>query len=1303
MASPTAVPKSQSLPSSKPLIPEKYLDVPSQRLYYLSLGLLCQSIKILDFFWQLAVGQDGLATCRKWLLFDFLYCILLSQLRIPRLNYSKASVLLQILFLWLLDGIMFGGISVNLPALLGLGFGTASGFSDTSSTQEAFHIWDILAPLSFGLLSSSPSIARDTHLLGQHTVRMSPISTAHLNPQGLNFCLSPTNSLVLLPVLLNNTNLAGLKYTFTPLSHIDERSRGKVETHELSAKDLKQVEQTYHERLQLVTTGQPARTKDEYDEYDDDDDDGSNPQRAQSTLQQTQTLVHILLARPGIVRLERVYDSSNADARLVISEAVVVPCPRVEFADDDTSAAQKSIRCAGQDVDLQLKINVYGVPPLSLRWLKIINGNQEQFLVEGIEADHKDKHLQVDDGSSTETPFSLATNQRHIVQDVNIPLTISLDKSGTYLYALEEITDGVGNVVRVGSDLTSPETDSITQTKTTRSFMVLKKPVVSFAHCSSEMPTSLLIGSEATLNIKSIESDNFDAPWDISLYYQPPVDAKSSKQMKPWKKTLKAQGKSLTFRTTTPGDYKILDVTGKYCAGTVFVPDSCKVVEKPYPSAEIEWKRIHECSGDTGVSASLILRGTPPFQLYYHMQRDNEATREISKTFTSSRAELTFQPERSGHYVFAFSSISDANYRKVELQGPSIDQIIHPLASADFSELHGPGRSKRIISTCSGDTVDIHVDLRGTGPWNLDVQVIGPQNVEVLQIKGIDTPKKAIKIPIPKELEKNGGSFEIDLVSVEDASKCKRPISVPGVLVNVRRVVPTVQFYGKSEERHVIVTEHEKTNLPLRLTGEGPWRIKYRQEGSDRIMATTLHSPNDHLRVTNKGMYEIVEVADSQCPGLVLANGSTYQVDWIPRPSAKLSPLTEATYAVHNGSHILQPICEGMNGHVDLDLTGRPPFQIMYNIAKNSELGGTEITGQPTFNSIQARTRFQLHTSTPGRMYYEVKQIGDTAYPLSKNKDTVIPRSHRLLFEQQVSVRPSAHFRNRNRMVYCLNDALVPLDTTSSDGFVVLEGTPPFTLLLSIKNLAASHVDTKSIRVPTNVWRLDLPSYTFTSIGPHLISIETVTDSSNCEQAALDPLLRSIWIDVAETAAIIPFERREDICVGEVTQFQLEGIPPWTIGYNINGKSHTQEAKVSPFSLAQQQSGLFTVTSIAHQQKMCKAAVTDLRFKVHDLPSAQVGHGKKILQDIHEGDQAEIIFTLIGEPPFTFTYQRSELAPKKGGPGKVLETHTVSRVMTHDYSIFSALEGTWTITSISDRYCRYPQAQPDLDVEKHRS
>jgi len=117
-------------------------------------------------------------------------------------------------------------------------------------------------------------------------------------------------------------------------------------------------------------------------------------------------------------------------------------------------------------------------------------------------------------------------------------------------------------------------------------------------------------------------------------------------------------------------------------------------------------------SGDTGVSASLILHGTPPFQVYYLMQRDKEQPREISKTFTSSRGELTLQPERSGHYFFSFAAISDANYRKIELQGPSIDQMIHPVASADFSQSHGTGRGKKIVSTCSGDTVDIDVDLR---------------------------------------------------------------------------------------------------------------------------------------------------------------------------------------------------------------------------------------------------------------------------------------------------------------------------------------------------------------------------------------------------------------------------------------------------------------------------------------------------------------------------------------------------------------------------------------------------------------
>ncbi|KZP07686.1 hypothetical protein FIBSPDRAFT_279806 [Athelia psychrophila] len=58
------------------------------------------------------------------------------------------------------------------------------------------------------------------------------------------------------------------------------------------------------------------------------------------------------------------------------------------------------------------------------------------------------------------------------------------------------------------------------------------------------------------------------------------------------------------------------------------------------------------------------------------------------------------------------------------------------------------------------------------------------------------------------------------------------------------------------------------------------------------------------------------------------------------------------------------------------------------------------------FSSNQHRTRFQLHTTTLGCNYHEVKQIGDSSYPLTKHKNEVILRSQRLLSEQEANARP---------------------------------------------------------------------------------------------------------------------------------------------------------------------------------------------------------------------------------------------------------------------------------------------------------
>ena len=317
-------------------------------------------------------------------------------------------------------------------------------------------------------------------------------------------------------------------------------------------------------------------------------------------------------------------------------------------------------------------------------------------------------------------------------------------------------------------------------------------------------------------------------------------------------------------------------------------------------------------------------------------------------------------------------------------------------------------------------------------------------------------------------------------------------------------------------------------------------------------------------------------MVDSQCPGSVITDAATYNVDWVPRPSAKLSVETKAIHETYNGSYIIPPICEGVDSHVDLELTGeylcnnsnleilnkdhtgKPPFQISYNIAKNSEHGGTTLLNQPSFNSIQPRTRFQLHTSDPGRIYYEVKQIGDAEYPLQTHKNSVIPRAERLLFEQEVWVRPSARFKTTNRMAYCLNDAFVPQDTPSMGGLVELEGTPPFVLDVSIKNPAASHFEIRTIELSEKLWGFDLPSYIFKAIGPHLVTIQSVQDASHCAPAPLDPLAKSIWVDVAESAAIVPYDRREHYCVGDISLFQLEGTPPWTVGYVCRSSNLTR-------------------------------------------------------------------------------------------------------------------------------------------------
>ncbi|KAI6096213.1 hypothetical protein EDD16DRAFT_690406 [Pisolithus croceorrhizus] len=176
---------------------------------------------------------------------------------------------------------------------------------------------------------------------------------------------------------------------------------------------------------------------------------------------------------------------------------------------------------------------------------------------------------------------------------------------------------------RPGKSSESPRTGVAVDSRTVRSLNVLSRPRVSFRQCGPGNPTSLLIGSESSLVLGIDDGDHFDAPWTVHIAYD---SSENTVGVRQHYSTLQAEAntRELGFSVRAPGEYIISSIKGKYCEGDVLSPDMCKVVQKPLPTAEIEWKRIHECSGDTGVSAALILHGAPPFQVYYRTQRDTK-------------------------------------------------------------------------------------------------------------------------------------------------------------------------------------------------------------------------------------------------------------------------------------------------------------------------------------------------------------------------------------------------------------------------------------------------------------------------------------------------------------------------------------------------------------------------------------------------------------------------------------------------------------------------------------------------------
>ncbi|RUP51079.1 hypothetical protein BC936DRAFT_149996 [Jimgerdemannia flammicorona] len=1233
-----------------PVVPLQLIDAPSQRKYAFSFFIALGIWKVIDLAYLYGESHTEAydLVLAKWCIIDAFFLLMLWLLRIPWLHFSIFSTSIGILSLWLLDAVLF-----SLPTA------TWSDVLNQTATGGAM-LGQQLAISRAGLIRVRDVIFNSSHLMGKHTVQILPYSTAKLNPENRYFCI-PKSDIghkdVLIPVQFNNTIPRTVQ-----LLHVD-LATGSRTAKNLTYKDLQRASEI-------------------------------------SSRQQGLETYFIRVRRPGVYSLERVVAQDRTEAKLYRKEALIVVCPQVEYLHEPYS----SDKCIGEHISFSLTVR--GLPPLKVSALRQIDGARTAMDIDNIQPPNYHSPLTAQT-ESQQRMLSVATADKYewaAEQVVNLPINVTLDNPAEYVYTIQSVSDGCGNTVEFPQPVTSIEHSTPQQKR----FTVHQSPTAKFL-CHPSNPVKLLIGSGSASTGIPLKVTG-EKPWTIRVEFNP-YDVPEVLETK----DLTVHSPDDHLPVDLPGRYTLISVRDKYCEGDVMFPSRCEVVQPPLPSCDITTTPIRsQCvkENEIGMNVVVELHGTAPFHLSYNIIKDPKTDRPFFETKTEkvdqSRHIMTFAPNDSGcvfiaitqahsrrnysnlaicsSYTYEFFRLEDAHYKDVKLE-KSITQVVHPQPNAAFLSI-----PRGSLKTCIGETIELEVELTGSAPFTLYWTVF----FEGVRHKYTEPNLKGPKFTIQSPVLTVGGAYTVSLAKIEDANGCSKDLDSPDVVIDVRRERPTASFYYHIErEAAVTVLEGAEARLPLRLTGEKPWHVSYRNldaDSSNRHSAR-IDDPNGFLTVRHTGGYELLEVNDADCPGDV--STVPYKVSWIPRPTLNI-PADQALLR-RDGVFVRNDVCEGVDDAVDLELKGHPPFFVSYD--RQFQLQGKQEYYKERTEELRsglASARVHLKTSPSGNYRYVFTKIADDFYtnpfqPLFEGRKP-------LILEQHVNARPSARFTKKpkkNHHHVCVGDRLSSKDLNAITT-VELAGRPPFSVDIEIKHdsqLKGVILQVSNITEETHV--LDLP-FTFSTPGIHQMTITRVEDAGGCRS---EPNARQenavALIEASDIATITPADTSHIHCVGDVMEFALSGLSPFTITYMFDNKRETVKATTPRFSTIADKPGNFTILSVGDQRNKCKSFPKDVSKIIHDLPTAIVSGGMEIIENIHEGDMSEAIVDLIGTPPFEFEWVRSEaiydLKKKIHRKGRILETHVITNVMKHKYSIFTSQEGTIEVVSIKDRYCQYPR------------
>ncbi|EQL01162.1 nucleoporin [Ophiocordyceps sinensis CO18] len=1195
--------------SRQPIIPLAFLDAPQQRLYAFGVYALLWAWKLYDWLQVVEDGDSSWWLFLKWIFIDFAFLFGLPELRIPWLELSQVVVTTCFASHLVLNYMLMFNIPLPWQSWL-LGLVKVLYDRELSISEQNVKVSNILNNHSL--------------IMGKQIINILPEGSAVLNPDHVPYCLgSKSKASVALPIYFNATVPAEIE-----IVRLDFETN-KEEIIKVSSRDVGKVAKQIREQ-------------------------SADPNTAGFHWQYQ-------VKRPGVYRLGKVLDEYKLEVQRAAKDTYVVPCPRARIR-----TAESPRRCIRDLSDLSLE--VFGTPPLRIKYRRTINGKNDDFHFQSLQPDDLTSPLL----QASSNAVSGLDNDLSWVRPSKIVVSLneSMTTSGEWQYSVEEVHDAFGNVVEYaepGSEVEAAPPKGLSQ-----KFLVKERPKVRMRGCDLRNPLKVARGHAARLPVNfGLSGDVADTSHHLTWQFSP-IDSLTNSGDHGDNVSVGhhlAKNSRDEPRVSEPGLYTLKSVSSGSCDGQVDEPSSCLLLTPLEPRLSIRSEDIPDkCAGNSiGLRVDLDLVGTPPFTVRYQVITDDHVE-DQSHHVSGLRSQLELIPKTAGRhrYRYVFKSIDDAVYSSLPLEPDLfLEQVVKPAASASIAN------PDRVISTCLDSQVGVDVVLSGDPPFNLEWETVHDGKRKTERAVGIQDNRFRIQTPVFIK----GGEYILALSSVQDKRGC-RTFLQDQLKISVRRQRPRGGFGLVEQKASILAVESDSPlRLPLRLQGEAPWTVSYRNlNDSGEILTKVATGANDFVMVRSRGVYEIVGVKDRQCPGNIDTSSSTFRVDWFPRPQISLVEMNSITSAP--GEFTKKEVCEGDIDGFEVKLQGSPPYHVQYEV-KHKPPQGSHASSRKSFDAALPKAAISMDTSRAGDYSYKFFGLADNLYDSDKNFDA-------LLVQQRVHSKPSAAFSKPGQSFkYCMEE-----QEQEDNISLVLTGVAPFFVEIEIKHQAGSPPDTYRIpAIDSNSYSMSIPREHL-RLGTQQLRIRTVRDARGCQQK-YDTSGPSIQIQLFDAPSIYPLESRDDFCVGERIAYTLSGTPPFDITYEFNGRWNAK-SQTTNFRRIAEKPGEFTITSISDKASECRAAI-NLHKAIHPLPSVQISRGKQSRVDIHEGNEVDILFEFWGTPPFEFTYTRSSNA-KRGHRSVVLETrHDIS--FEHSKIVKASQEGTYEVVAIKDKFCSFSTQQ----------